>query len=276
MLKKFLSIALIAVFAATAVTALPENIETEGEPVLGEEDAEVTIVVFEDFQCPFCKRFEENAFPQIKSNYVETGEVKVVWKDRPLPQLHPWAEGAAAAMECVYREGGNQAFWDTKNKIFSNQADISTSNVESQIKSWAAEEGVSESEVQSCLGDDNPMEEVNADSTEGENAGASGTPTVFVDDQKIVGAQPYSNFESAIETELGGGEEVADEESGESSTDPEDLQERLNDTSDSDEDVNVTALQERVEEQQSQIEDLKEDQSTILNILETIMSMLGL
>ena len=178
------------------------EIDMEGEPVLGQEDAEVTMVMYEDFQCPFCKRFEEGAFQDIRSNYIDSGQVKAVWKDRPLPQLHPWAEDAAAAMECVYREGGNDVFWTVKDQVFANQDSISTSNAQSQIKSYAAEQGVSESAVQSCIDNGNPMEEVNADSTEGQNLGAGGTPTVFVNGEKIVGAQPYGNFESVIEEAL--------------------------------------------------------------------------
>ena len=179
------------------------DVEIEGEPVLGESDASVTMFVYEDFQCPFCKRFEEGAFQEIKTNYVDTGQVKVVWKDRPLPQVgHEWAEPSAAAMECVYREGGNQAFWNVKDKVFANQNTLSTSNVESQIKSWASEEGVSETAVQSCIDNDNPMEEVNQDSRQGQNIGADGTPTAFINGQKIVGAQPYSNFEQKIEKAL--------------------------------------------------------------------------
>ena len=60
------------------------QINMSGEPVLGESDAPVTMVIYEDFECPFCKRFEDNAFQNIKSNYVDTGQVKVIWKDRPL------------------------------------------------------------------------------------------------------------------------------------------------------------------------------------------------
>jgi len=177
------------------------EIEMEGEPVLGQEDAPVTMVVYEDFECPFCKRFEEGAIPQIKSNYVDSGQVKIVWKDRPLG-MHPWADPAAAAMECVYREAGNDVFWAVKNKVFANQDSVETSNVESQIKSWAAEEGASESAIQSCIDNDNPMEEVNADSSEGQELGASGTPTAFINGQKLVGAQPYSSFEPVIESAL--------------------------------------------------------------------------
>jgi len=179
-----------------------DDIEMEGEPVLGQEDAPVTMVVYEDFECPFCKRFEEGAVQDIESNYVESGQVKIVWKDRPLTQLHPWAEPAAAAMECVYREGGNDVFWAVKDKVFANQDSVETSNVESQIKSWAVEEGASESAIQSCIDNDNPMEEVNADSSEGQELGASGTPTAFINGQKLVGAQPYSSFEPVIESAL--------------------------------------------------------------------------
>jgi protein-disulfide isomerase len=179
------------------------EIEMEGEPVLGQEDAPVTMIVYEDFQCPFCKRFEEGAVSQIVSNYVESGDVKIVWKDRPLTRLHPWAKPAAEAMECVHREGGNDVFWTLKDKIFSNQNQLSTSNAQSQIKSWAADEGVSESAIQSCIDSGDAMSEVEADSTEGQQLGASGTPTSFVNGQKLVGAQPFSRFETVIEEELG-------------------------------------------------------------------------
>ncbi|MDY6773701.1 MAG: DsbA family protein, partial [Candidatus Nanohaloarchaea archaeon] len=124
------------------------KISLKGEPVLGQKDAPVTIVAYEDFECPFCKRFEQNAMPKIISNYVKTGKAKVVWKDFPLPaRIHPWADEGAAAMECVFRKGGNEAFWAVKDKVFSNQESISKSNVYSKIKSFAAEEGVSKSAV---------------------------------------------------------------------------------------------------------------------------------
>lgn len=185
------------------------EIEMEGEPILGEEDAEVTMVVYEDFQCPYCKRFEENAFQQIKSNYVDSGQLKVVWKDRPIPQLgHDWAEPAAAAMECVYRQN-NDAFWKVKDVLFSQamtltrgEDEFTADNIQSRIIEMSSKEGVSGSAVQTCIDNDNPMKEVNSDSKEAERIGATGTPTMFINGEKIVGAQPYSNFESVIENAL--------------------------------------------------------------------------
>jgi protein-disulfide isomerase len=180
-----------------------------GEPVLGEEDAPVTMVVYEDFQCPFCKRFETESFPQIKSNYVDSGQVKVIWKDRPIPQLgHDWAEPAAAAMECVYRQD-NDAFWNVKDELFSQaktltrgEEEFTPENIQSRIVTIASDEGVSSSAVQSCVDNGNPMDEVNADSREAQEIGASGTPSFFINGNKVVGAQPYSSFETTIEEEL--------------------------------------------------------------------------
>ncbi|MCJ7478703.1 MAG: DsbA family protein [Candidatus Nanohaloarchaeota archaeon QJJ-7] len=183
----------------------PSEISLEGEPVLGQSDAPVTMVIYEDFECPFCKRFEENAVPQIVSNYVDTGDVKFVWKDLPLPErVHPWADDGAAAMECVFREGGDDAFWNVKDEVFANQDQITESNVYDNIKQYASEEGVSESAIQQCLDNDNPMDEVNADKQGADSVGATGTPTVFINGKKIVGAQPYSVFESVIDSELNG------------------------------------------------------------------------
>lgn len=180
-----------------------DDIPLEGEPMLGDEKAPVTMVIYEDFQCPFCQQFEQNAMPQIKSNYVDSGQVRVVWKDLPLPQIgHEWAEPAAAAMECVYREGGNEAFWNVKDQVFANQGTITLSNVESKIKDYASQEGVSSSAVQSCIDNDNPMDEVNGDSQEAQQIGANGTPTIIINGEKVVGAQPYSNFEQVIESKL--------------------------------------------------------------------------
>lgn len=179
------------------------KISLEGEPMLGEKDAPVTMVLYEDFECPFCKRFENNAFNQIETEYVETGKVKVYWKDLPLPErIHPWADNGAEAMECVYREGGNDAFWKVKDRVFTNQDSISEDNVYEKIKGWASEEGVSSSDVQQCIDSGEAMNEVEQDKKGAASVGASGTPTSLVADKKLVGAQPFNRFKSVIDAEL--------------------------------------------------------------------------
>jgi len=191
------------------------NINTENQPVKGDKNADVTMVLYEDFECPFCARFETDTMPQVEENYVESGQVKLVWKDFPLQQLHPWAKPAAETMECVYRQD-NDAFWAVKQKVFDNQESMDEGNVEDRILSWAAEEGVQRSETRSCIENGDPSSAVEADLQEGRNfettvSGSSfvtGTPSVVVysegDDRgdPIVGAQPYSAVKDVIDSNL--------------------------------------------------------------------------
>ncbi|MFB6114680.1 MAG: DsbA family protein [Candidatus Nanohalobium sp.] len=184
------------------------DLSFKDDPVMGQEDAPVTMVMWEDFECPFCKRFEQNTFPRIKTNYIDTGKVKVVWKDFPLPErIHPWADEAAYAMECVYREGGNDVFWSLKKKIFDNQATLTKATVQDQIKTWAAEKGVSKSAVQSCL-DSGVKSEIQEDMKAGQTRGISGTPGFLIYKSnsdtatKVVGSQPYSRFVDVFKNKL--------------------------------------------------------------------------
>ncbi len=198
-MKKTLLLSMLVLF--TGLTAAQNFTE---EPVLGEEDANLTIVMYEDYECPYCKEFETNTFPQIKENYVDTGKAKIVWKDFPLPaRIHPWAMDAARTMECVYRQD-SEAFWNIKDTVYANQADISTSNVVEKIKGYASEQGVNASSVQTCLDSGNPREEIEGDKQDASRLGIRGTPGVMVGDQKVVGARPYSRFKTVIENQLAG------------------------------------------------------------------------
>jgi len=81
--------------------------------VLGSKDAPVTMYIYEDIECLFSKRFEQNAFQKKVDQYIRDGQVKVAWKDFPLERLHPWAIQGAVNMECVYRQDA-EAFWKEK------------------------------------------------------------------------------------------------------------------------------------------------------------------
>ncbi len=192
------------------------DVNTEGEPVMGQQDAPVTLVMYEDFQCPFCRLHSQRTQPKIVSNYVNSGDVKLVWKDFPIPQLgHNWAEPAAAAMECVYRED-NDAFWKVQKDVFDNQKSITESEVQSQVISYAEEEGVNGTKVRNCIESGSPMEEVVGDKKEGASYNAtvggtrfvSGTPSFVIygsETEKgtaISGAVPYDLFDRLIQDEL--------------------------------------------------------------------------
>jgi protein-disulfide isomerase len=93
------------------------NVSIDDDPVLGKADAPVTIVEFSDFQCPYCKQYFDNTFGQIKAQYIDTGKVKLVYRDFPL-SFHPMAEPSAEAANCAMEQG---KFWEMHDKIFASQ-----------------------------------------------------------------------------------------------------------------------------------------------------------
>lgn len=174
----------------------------EGEPYIGSPDAEVTAVSFEDFECPFCKRYNEGAYPQIVDNYVRNGEVQYFYKHLPLTRLHPWAEPSALASECALNQDP-ETFWTFKQGFFSNQEALGNAHesgkFDESMYKWAEQTGLDTEQFRQCYDNEEEMGEVTQDSRQAGEVGAQATPTVFINDQKVEGAQPYSRFESIIE-----------------------------------------------------------------------------
>lgn len=176
--------------------AEPDNgLSVEGEPVLGSPEAKVTVIEFSDFQCPFCARYVLDTFPQIKQAYIDTGKIKMVFKNFPLTSIHENAEKSAEASECANDQG---RFWEYKEKLFQNQQALSLDN----LKSYAKELGLNESQFNDCLDSRKYANEVSRDLQDGIVAGVTGTPTFFINGGKLVGAQPFSEFQRAIEEKL--------------------------------------------------------------------------
>ncbi|HLD12784.1 MAG TPA: thioredoxin domain-containing protein [Candidatus Nanoarchaeia archaeon] len=92
-------------------------ISIEGDPIMGDVNAPVTMVSCEDYQCPFCQRAFLQTFPQIKQNYIDTGKVRYVFKDFPLP-FHSEADEASLAAECAGEQG---KYYEMHEKLFENQ-----------------------------------------------------------------------------------------------------------------------------------------------------------
>jgi len=176
----------------------PVNVEIGDAYVKGKSNAEVEIVEFSDFECPFCGRFYSDTLGQITENYIDTGKVKLAYKHLPLP-FHPSAQKAGEAAECAGKVGGNDAFWAMHDTIFENQAiDISVP----ALKRFAADIGLDQGKFDSCLDNGDTAAKIKADLAEAQKLGASGTPTFFINGVKVVGAQPYAVFEQAIEAAL--------------------------------------------------------------------------
>lgn len=163
-------------------------------PVLGKKEAKVTIVEFSDLQCPFCERFDTETFPQLKKEYIDTGKVRFAYRHLPLP-IHPQAPKAAEAAACANSQG---KFWEFIGAVFNDQANIQVAD----LKQKASRIGLSSSQFDRCLDSGEMKAEVDRDQADGAAAGVSGTPTFFINGRPLVGAQPFSQFQAAIDREL--------------------------------------------------------------------------
>jgi protein-disulfide isomerase len=167
-----------------------------GNNFKGDANAPVTIVEFSDFECPFCGRFYSETLSQIEENYIDTGKVKMEYRHFPL-SFHPEAGPAAEASECAREQG---KFWDYHDILYENQGSLGEAN----YKKWAVELGLDTGKFDSCFDSGKFRDKVQQDFTDGQAAGVSGTPSFLINDKLVVGAQPFSVFESAIEEALAG------------------------------------------------------------------------
>jgi protein-disulfide isomerase len=273
---KYSSILALSIVFIGLAGASHGGFDDKSDPVIGDDDAEVTMEVWCDFQGPYCKQFYNNAFQQIQSEYVDHGDVKVVWKDRPFDNMHPWSTEAAKVMECVHRES-DSAYWEVTEKVFQNQDSITNETVQEDIIGYAEESNIEEEELNTCVSG-NASDEVRSDVEEAESRNISATPTVIIKEQTLEGAKPFSEFKTVIDSELDGNQDQEEsptetpENKSDSDRDAEELEERLDGNSTS----NVTALKERLNEQQEEINELEEQQNTIISILDRIIGALGL
>jgi protein-disulfide isomerase len=182
--------------AAPAAPAAPEgkqNIKLGDAPVKGPSNAKVTVVLFSDFQCPFCSRAVP-VLKEIEDGY--KGKVKIAFKQLPLP-FHDKAHLAAEAALAANEQG---KFWPYHDKLFANQGALDRPSLEK----YAEELGLNMSKFKAALDSGKFKDKVDSDAKEGAAVGATGTPTFFINGTKVVGAQPFDAFKTVIDTELKG------------------------------------------------------------------------
>lgn len=166
---------------------------------IGDPNAKVKIVEFADFRCPFCDKFFTDTEPQIISDYVKTG--KAVFYFRHFEFLGPASVVAGNAAECANEQG---KFWDFHDYLYKNQPSESDTSLYTtdKLTQIAGTLGLDTNKFQSCLSANKYDKNVSDDLAAGQKVGVNGTPTIFVNGTPIVGAQPYSAFQTAIEAAL--------------------------------------------------------------------------
>jgi len=186
---------------------LPVKISIDDDPIIGDPDAPITIVEFSDFQCPFCARFHIQTLPSILEEYIETGKVKLVFRDFPIQSIHPNALPASVASECANEQG---KFKEMHDKLFDNQNEWNkqeTVDALSLFSQYATEIQLDQETFDSCLTNGSYIEEIRNDLDDGRDYGVSGTPGFFVGNDQIgyvelKGAQPFESFKKIIDAQL--------------------------------------------------------------------------
>jgi protein-disulfide isomerase len=163
-------------------------------PQKGPSDALVTIVQFSDFECPFCSRVEPT-INEIMKKYGK--DVRVVWKNNPLP-FHQNAMPAAEATMEAYAQGGAAKFWKMHELLFAHQRELSRE----KLDGYAKEVGLNAAKFAKALDSHVHKSKVEADQKLAQSLGASGTPSFFINGRNLRGAQPLPNFVTLIDEEL--------------------------------------------------------------------------
>lgn len=173
------------------------------QPTLGREDAPVKLILFENFLCEHCKAFEEEAFPRIRSNYIETGQVEAYYVNLAWGPENATTAGLAG--ECAYRQD-EAAFWGYKSALFEAQTDHEGSWATTDNLVTIARENVPTLDadaLRTCIEDERYLDEVQRDLALGETVGVRGTPSLVIGDQGFQGPS-YEAIANAIDQQLAG------------------------------------------------------------------------
>jgi protein-disulfide isomerase len=168
---------------------------SDDDPQVGPKDAKVKVVLFSDFQCPYCKNFYEQDIKKAMADYKD--QVLFVFKEVPL-SIHDKAAAAANAAECANEQG---KFWQMADQLYGKQTTWSSATSFNPT-TYAAAAGLNMPQFNQCYSAKKYQDKIDADTQMAQNFGISGTPAVFVNDQFFGGVVPYDQFKAAIDQQL--------------------------------------------------------------------------
>ncbi len=160
-----------------------DELELENQPMLGDEDADVTVVEFGDYLCPACQSFEQQVKPELM-NLIDEGDVKFYYLDITLPQFSPQNVQASIAAQCVYEQDEDE-FWNMHDALYVNQGQIDYGSSSLVTLAEDSTEGLDYEELETCIEEEETGDAVDRDNRFADNNGVTSTPTVFVDGDRI-------------------------------------------------------------------------------------------
>lgn len=200
--------------------AIMRKIDLSGRPPRGNKDAKVVAVVYDDFQCPYCARMYETLFSEVLPRYQD--KVKVVYKDFPLYEIHPWAVRAAVNANCLAEQSG-EAYWRFSDEVHRRLREINQAEAQQAAPQQAAAKDakppargatldklalevgakakVDAAKLQACI-QAQDVEKVRLSLGEGRSLGVSATPTLFINGERLEGAVSSEELEAVLNRAL--------------------------------------------------------------------------
>ncbi len=183
------------------------HIDVAGRPIRGNPAAKVTVINFDDLECPFCARMHQSLFPSTMDRYKD--KVRFIYKDDPLTELHPWAMHAAVDANCIASQS-DSAYWTYVDYLHSHGQEITGSD-RNVTKSFEALDRIARQEatlakldapkLDACIAKQDETQ-VRASAKEADSLGVDGTPALFVEGERINGAVPEEQLWLVIDRAL--------------------------------------------------------------------------
>lgn len=184
---------------------LMSKIDVKGRAVRGNPNAKVTIVNFDDFQCPFCSHMHSTLMSNVFKDYAD--KVKIIYKDYPLLEIHPWAMHAAIDGNCLGEQNG-QAYWDFADYVHANQKVVAGksraeafANLDNAAKEQAQKHQLDQDKLQACVQKQDESA-VRASMAEGDKLGVDSTPTLIINGETFTGAVPEDKLRAVLDRAL--------------------------------------------------------------------------
>jgi len=183
------------------------DIDLAGRPIRGNPAAKVTVINFDDLECPFCARMHESLFPATLKRYKD--QVRFIYKDFPLTEIHPWALHASVDANCLAAQSGD-VYWSYVDYLHSHGEEVtgpdrdlakSTAALDRIARQQATTGKLDSSKLDACLAKQDQTE-VNSSLKEASALSLEGAPALFVNGERINGAVPEEQVWMAIDRAL--------------------------------------------------------------------------
>ena len=168
-------------------------------PAFGPASAKVQLVVFSDFECPYCREFAKTLRDKLPPKYGK--DVRVVFQNFPIASIHKWALAGAEAGACV-ASLDSTAFWPFHDWIFEHQGELNSENLEAKVLEYAKAHSFDNERLKTCMNTHAKASSVKKDEQTGQSLGVQQTPSFFINGRLVSGAIPWESLQAVIQLEL--------------------------------------------------------------------------